>query len=63
LSLVQSGLGVALVPARATRQIPEGVRLIQLDQPTRIEAGIALRNKEASPMALNFLSLARTSDS
>ncbi|SNS30830.1 DNA-binding transcriptional regulator, LysR family [Sphingomonas laterariae] len=61
LSLVQSGLGVALVPARATRQVPDGVRLVRLENPPRIEAGIAIPD-QASPAAINFLTMA-TSDS
>ncbi|WP_380879370.1 LysR family transcriptional regulator [Sphingomonas sp. DBB INV C78] len=60
LSLVQSGLGVALVPARTTRHVPEGVRLVRLDHPKPIEAGVAIRAEGASPAALNFLALARS---
>ncbi|MHA3792767.1 LysR family transcriptional regulator [Sphingomonas sp. YL-JM2C] len=60
LSLVQSGLGVALVPARTTRQVPDGVRLVRLAAPPRIASGIAVREREAGPLAANFLALART---
>jgi DNA-binding transcriptional LysR family regulator len=63
LSLVQSGLGVALVPARTTRQVPDGVRLVRLDQPKPIEAGVAIRSQDPSPAAMNFLSLARSDTS
>lgn len=58
LSLVQSGLGVALVPSKATRHVPEGVKLLRLAEPIRIETGIALPREAASPSALNFQALA-----
>ena len=54
LSLVQSGLGIALVPARATRYVPEGVTLVALVDPPNIQTGIALLQAGASPLALNF---------
>lgn len=40
LSLVQSGLGVALVPARSRRFAPAGVVIRPLSTPTKIELGI-----------------------
>jgi DNA-binding transcriptional LysR family regulator len=58
MSLVQSGLGLALVPSKATRYVPEGVKLLRLADPVRIEAGIAVPRDHASPLALNFLTLA-----
>jgi len=57
LSLVQSGLGVALVPSKATRLVPEGVKLLRLTDPIRIENGLALSPEAPSPFALNFRAL------
>jgi DNA-binding transcriptional LysR family regulator len=57
LSLVQSGLGVALVPSKVTRYVPDGVRLVKLSEAPRIETGVAL-SREASPQARNFQALA-----
>lgn len=57
LSLVQSGLGVSLVPARMARFVPQGVVLRALDIPVPIATGIASRH-DASPLARNFLSVA-----
>jgi DNA-binding transcriptional LysR family regulator len=58
LSLVRSGLGVALVPSRAGRYAPEGVKLQRLTQPPRIEMGLAVARDAASPLAQHFRSLA-----
>lgn len=58
LSLVQSGLGVALVPSKATRLVPERVKLLRLLDPIRIENGLALSPDAPSPFALNFKALA-----
>jgi len=58
LSLVQSGLGVALVPSRATRHVPEGVKLLRLEQAQPIDAGVVLPREAATPLARNFLALA-----
>jgi DNA-binding transcriptional LysR family regulator len=58
LSLVQSGLGVALVPSNATRQIPDGVKLLRIHEPQPIEAGIVIPRDGATPLARNFLELA-----
>lgn len=41
LSLVHAGLGVALVPAKTARFVPEGVVLSPLTSPVAIEMGIA----------------------
>lgn len=54
LSLVQSGLGVALVPARMARFAPRAVRLTPLADPIRISTGIA-RRVDATPLACNFI--------
>ncbi|ARS26111.1 LysR family transcriptional regulator [Sphingomonas sp. KC8] len=63
LSLVQSGLGVALVPAKTTRNVPDGVRLVRLAEPPRIESGIAMSNEVSNPLVRNFAALAaETSD-
>jgi DNA-binding transcriptional LysR family regulator len=62
LSLVQSGLGSALVPSAMARIAPEGVRLLPLAEPLNIEMGIAAR-PDAGPLARNFVAVAReTSD-
>ena len=57
MSLVQSGLGVALVPARSTRYIPDEVKLLALQNPARIETGIVSRAGGASASARNFKEL------
>ena len=57
LSLVQSGLGVGLVPARMARFAPEGVRLMPLAEPIAIEMGIAYR-PDAEPLVRNFVAVA-----
>lgn len=54
LSLVQAGLGVALVPARAARLAPDGVRLVPLADPIDIEMGI-VRSEAGSNLAANFV--------
>jgi DNA-binding transcriptional LysR family regulator len=58
LTLVRSGLGVALVPSRAARSVPRGVRLVRLAQPVPIETGVALPRDLPSPMAVNFARIA-----
>lgn len=58
LSLVQSGLGVALVPSKARRSVPEGVKLVHLTKRVPIESGIALASSLASRAAKNFQALA-----
>lgn len=54
LSLVRSGLGVALVPARAVHSVPQGVRLIRLARRVPIETGVALPLTAATLPARNF---------
>lgn len=58
LSLVQSGLGIALVPAGMARITPEGVRLLRLAEPLDIEMGIAAR-RDADALVRNFIAVAR----
>lgn len=54
LSLVQAGLGAALVPARTAQFAPSGLRLIPLSEPIAIEMGIACAHG-AGPLARNFV--------
>ncbi len=57
LSLVQSGLGVALVAGVARKYVPAGVRLLSLsDTPPGFELGLALVTLEenASRVARTF---------
>ena len=63
LSLVRSGLGVALVPALAANAIPQGVRLIRLDRPVAIETGVAFPRTRPSPLARNFAAIAMQANS
>lgn len=58
LSLVQSGLGLALVPAGMAQIAPAGVRLLRLADPLRIELGIAMR-ADAENLAQNFVRTAK----
>ncbi|MBB2919992.1 LysR family transcriptional regulator [Cupriavidus alkaliphilus] len=63
LSLVESGLGVALVPGAALRYSGDGVRLLPLtDWPARQAVGIALATlpDAVTATAANFIALART---
>lgn len=53
LSLVQSGLGIALVPSAMARTVPEGVCLMPLVEPLHIEMGLAAR-PNAGPLVRNF---------
>jgi DNA-binding transcriptional LysR family regulator len=57
LSLVRSGLGVALVPARAATAAPQGVKLIRLECRVPIETGLALPAERPTRPARNFASL------
>jgi len=61
LSLVQSGLGIALVPAAVARTLPEGVRLIKLDEPLHVEMGIAVR-RDSGALVRNFVAVACAAD-
>jgi DNA-binding transcriptional LysR family regulator len=63
LSLVESGLGVALVPAVATKYAGIGIRLVPLtDMPAKLIFGIALATlpDATTATARNFITLART---
>jgi DNA-binding transcriptional LysR family regulator len=62
LALVRSGLGVALVPARAARSVPQDVRLVRLADRVPIETGVALPRTVADPLARNFARIAINSD-
>lgn len=57
LSLVQSGLGSALVPSAMARIAPEGVRLLPLAEPLEIEMGIAAW-RHAGALVRNFVAVA-----
>lgn len=57
LSLVQAGLGVALVPARMGRFAPTGVRLLPLSQPVPTEMGIVCA-PDAGRLQRNFIASA-----
>jgi DNA-binding transcriptional LysR family regulator len=58
LSLVQSGLGLALVPASMAPIAPKGVVLVPLAEPVEIEMGVACR-RDAGPLVENFVAVAR----
>lgn len=58
LSLVHSGLGVALVPGRARSAVPQGVRLVRLSQKVAIESGLALARGTSNRLARNFADIA-----
>lgn len=60
LSLVQGGLGVGLAPAGAARQAPDGVKLVRLGEPLRLETGLALTRDAVNPLALGLRALARS---
>lgn len=57
LSLVEAGLGVALVPARSARFAGAGVRIVTLAERVPIAMGIA-RAQDASVLAHNFVQAA-----
>ncbi|AUW58969.1 LysR family transcriptional regulator [Sphingobium sp. SCG-1] len=57
LSLVEAGLGVALIPGRSARFISDRLRIIRLSEPIPIELGIAFP-PDASPLARNFVTTA-----
>ncbi|MEZ5656642.1 MAG: LysR substrate-binding domain-containing protein [Sphingobium sp.] len=57
LSLVQSGIGIALVPAKAGRLAPDRVALVPLAQSIPIALGIAYANA-GSALVRNFLEVA-----
>ena len=63
LTLVRSGLGVALVPSRAASAVPQGVRLVRLAQRVPIKSGVALPRPHAGVPARNFAAIACAYDS
>lgn len=54
LCLVESGLGVALVPSVATRRAPRGVRFVDLASTLPTELGLAVLREADNPLAENF---------
>lgn len=60
LSLVEAGLGVALIPGRSARFAGVGVRIVTLSDPVPIAMGIA-RADEPSVLAQNFVQTALAS--
>jgi DNA-binding transcriptional LysR family regulator len=59
ISLVQSGLGVGLVP-RGIRYAPQGVKLLRLAEPVRIELGLALPREATNSLALALRAVAES---
>lgn len=59
LSLVEAGLGVALVPSRTARFAPRGVRLVPLAEPVPIEMGLAW-SRAVTPVVRNFIGFTRS---
>lgn len=57
LSLVQSGIGIALVPAKAQRFAPDRVALVPLAQLINIELGVAYATS-SSAIVRNFVHMA-----
>ena len=57
LSLVEAGLGVALIPSRSARFAGKGVRIVTLADPLPIAMGVA-RAEEPSALARNFFAVA-----
>lgn len=57
LSLVEAGLGVALIPSRSARFAGKGVRIVTLADPLPIAMGVA-RAEEPSALARNFVAVA-----
>lgn len=57
LSLVRSGLGVALVPSRAAAAVPQGVTLIRLARRVPIETGVAVPRRDVTLPARNFVAI------
>jgi DNA-binding transcriptional LysR family regulator len=58
LCLVESGLGVALVPAVAARRAPPGVKFVALAEAPPIELGLAMPRNPVNPLAENFCTMA-----
>lgn len=62
MALVRSGLGVALVPARAMVSVPHNVRLIPLARPVSIESGVAFARGRETSLIRNFVAMSRDSE-
>ena len=58
LSLVEAGLGIALVPARSARLAPQTVRIVRLADPIPLEMGVAFATRPGA-LAKNFVASAR----
>ncbi|MEJ7927463.1 LysR substrate-binding domain-containing protein [Sphingobium sp. AN641] len=58
LSLVEAGLGIALIPARSARFTSARLRVLPLAEPIPIELGMAFA-QDPSPLARNFVMSAR----
>lgn len=61
LSLVEAGLGAALIPSRSARFASSGVTIVPLDQPIAIEMGLA-HAPDAGPIARNFIDAVRDTE-
>ncbi|WP_027997779.1 LysR family transcriptional regulator [Sinorhizobium arboris] len=63
VSLVSSGIGVALVPETLRRLGRSGIRYVPLEgDPPVIETGLVWRNEDPSPAANMFVNLAKSHD-
>ena len=60
LSLVEAGLGVALIPGRSARFASASLRIATLRDPVPIELGIATA-RDPGPLVRNFVTTARAS--
>jgi DNA-binding transcriptional LysR family regulator len=58
LSLVEAGLGVALIPSYSARFAGEGVRIVPLRDPIPLEMGLAHAH-DAGPLVRNFVASVR----
>ncbi len=59
ISLVNEGLGAALVPEPVRRLRPEGVRFVPLDNPPSVEYVLIWRNDNPNPALGAFISVAQ----
>ena len=62
ISLVESGLGVALVPSRASKYSLHKVRFVEVAdfrRTMRIGIGLAMRHANRNPVLLNFCQVAQ----
>ncbi|WP_340267964.1 LysR family transcriptional regulator [Sphingobium mellinum] len=58
LSLVEAGLGVALIPGRSARFTSDRLRVLRLTEPIPIELGMAFP-RDLGPLARNFVASVR----